>query len=72
MQELAYWSTGWSADCPECSTDGPRDGCIEFSWVPCDVCGSRLGGARYIIHAREGGPSGPLVHMEVCLDCIPA
>ena len=38
-----------------------------FSWQDCDVCGSRLGGDRYVMH---GYYKDDLIHLDVCTDCI--
>ena len=37
--------------CEDWDTDQHREGCEhdEFSWDPCDTCGSRLGGERHAV-----------------------
>lgn len=50
----------------------------EFSWCPCGVCGSRLGGDRYVWHwvhvIPSGNPNVPIrdLHHEsdMCTDCV--
>jgi len=54
-------------DCPLCEGAGE---CDEggFSWRPCELCGSQLGGDRYAAHGysdRHG-----IVHYDVCVDCV--
>jgi hypothetical protein len=39
-----------------------------FSWEPCEVCGSKLGGDRYPIHSVDA--NGDILHWEACLDCV--
>jgi hypothetical protein len=35
-----------------------------FSWRPCELCGSTLGGDRFIAHTGRGD------HLEICADCL--
>ena len=38
----------------------------EFSWQPCDSCGSTLGGDR---HPAHGLIDNELAHFKICIDC---
>lgn len=48
----------------------------EFSWTPCDCCGSRLGGERYEVKAvywnkrAPGNISVMRGTFWVCVDCL--
>lgn len=63
-----------SGTCPECAGIHPdASGDIEFSWNPCDICKSPLGGARYILHEVwrvSGTRKQEIIHLEVCIDCF--
>lgn len=57
----------------ECETAGEG----HFSWLPCDGCGSGLGGQRFPLHgvvadtmdeAREADKE--ITHFDVCVDCL--
>jgi hypothetical protein len=40
-----------------------------FSWFPCGICGSRLGGDRESWHAL--GSDGEILHFDdACVDCV--
>ena len=64
-------------DCPACDGMGSRDYVDGdevgegpepgFSWSPCEICGSSLGGDRHAFHALS---SGELVHLDGCTDCV--
>lgn len=43
-----------------------------FSWSPCDICGSSLGGDREVWHFRMGvAPYDYIHHGEgICVDCV--
>lgn len=46
-----------------------------FSWRPCELCGSPLGGTRYPAHALIPNEDGSLkkaemVHLACCYDCL--
>ncbi len=51
----------------ESIVDDPR-----FSRVPCECCGSRLAGHRFVSHglASDRMCSCAIVHFEVCVDCV--
>jgi len=40
----------------------------EFSWQPCELCHSTLGGQRYAAHALDSNDE--LIHLEICVDCV--
>jgi len=40
---------------------------FHFSKGPCEVCGYKLKGIRYVIHGKR--KDGELVHLEVCFYC---
>lgn len=52
------------------------DGDSHFSWSPCDICGSSLGGDREIWHAIAGAPGEKLAGRSIehfdnaCTDCV--
>jgi len=75
-------STGPCPGCPQCASyagmgeeehrEAWEAGKIEsepyFSWSPCDVCGSPLGGDREDLHYVS---EGEIYHGgEVCVDCM--
>lgn len=39
-----------------------------FSWRECEICGSLLGGSRYLFHARDD--EGDLYHFIGCIECF--
>ncbi len=43
-----------------------------FSRSPCEVCGSGLGGDRYVAHAVEQRfePHNVILHFDICGDCV--
>lgn len=42
-----------------------------FSWTPCDLCGSHLGGDRHAAHFFiDDDPQKDIIHIEVCIDCL--
>lgn len=80
---LTFMSTGLCAGCEVCRQNHRYQSlddfdvdissgvvCDEpsFSWQPCELCGSTLGGDRYSGHGRE--PNDNIVHVEICLDCL--
>ena len=70
-QLMEYFSTGCCNDCVRCQESCVSDGDevhVEpyFSWSPCPVCGSTLGGDR---HAAHYIAEGDLNHLDVCTDC---
>lgn len=48
-----------------------RDGYNEFSFAPCDHCGTHLGGARYEATALPENPAEnrDYIALEICSDC---
>lgn len=83
-------STGECPGCPQCAEyhdmtpdehyaawhDGKVDD-VEgsFSWSPCGICGSSLGGDRYVWHwisgGDEHGKGGDIQHEhDACEDCV--
>ena len=40
-----------------------------FSWAPCDVCGSMLGGDREIAQAVVEGTANHIIELSICTDC---
>ena len=83
LGSLKFESTGFCCGCPECrdnhsiedeATDRElwENGSIEdeghFSWEPCELCGSHLGGDRYAAHAVD--KDDEIVHFDVCVDCV--
>jgi len=59
-----FVSVGWCEVCDHCPEDEDEG---FFSWSPCDVCGSGLGGNRYAGHMLV---DGKLCHIDVCVDCV--
>lgn len=55
---------------------GKVDSEASFSWSPCDICGSSLGGDREIWHAIMGQPGEDLKGRSIehlnscCTDCV--
>ena len=52
------------------SGDSPDEG--GFSWSDCGICGSTLGGDRYVYHYLDPrGPDGRIYHeTDGCVDCL--
>ena len=73
LDGVTYFSTGGAGGCPGCDTEDQDEYIVDgadlsfFSWSPCEVCGSHLGGDRYPAH---GYLDDELVHFDICLDCI--
>ena len=71
-----YWSSGYCPGCPECEdsygTIDDREDYPDidssFSWKPCEICGSHLGGNRYPCHAIDDNDD--IVHFSACPDCM--
>ena len=56
-------STGLCLGCSECA-----DAEAHFSWRPCGICDSRLGGDREVWHAIV---DGEIQHYDdACVDCV--
>ena len=62
-------STGFCPECKECADDsGYEDLGRYFSWANCEICGTGLGGDRYIGHYVN--EDNEIVHFDsVCVDC---
>ena len=83
LEGLRAESSGFLAECDECR-DNHDFCCVHsakaaveagdslsegsFSWEPCDICGSHLGGDRFSAHALDD--DGQIIHLEVCTDCV--
>lgn len=72
MAGYITFSVGCSAGCEECGED---DGCQEFSWASCDLCGSGLAGSRAPAHGtlrsgREEDGIWTVIHYDICHDCV--
>ena len=70
---------GLLPDCDTCDIECTgREGCEPggvcycdepwFSWSPCDVCGSTLGGDREVGHGID--KNGDFMHLHACTDCV--
>lgn len=70
--DLKFVSTGGTEECPECIEAGytERHGDEgSFYWTPCGICGSPLGGDRYIWHWID--EDGAMMHEDsACTDCV--
>ena len=80
--ELKHFSSGPCGSCPACQdsygldqeelTEGIQEGSIidegGFSWQPCELCGSTLGGNRYAAHYRDD--NNDIIHLDICADCM--
>lgn len=65
-EELAEQASRSAFDEDWCNGDAPSES--HFSWWPCDICGSRLGGDREVWHYVA---DGKLRHgAGACVDCI--
>jgi hypothetical protein len=65
LKGLEAVSTG---NCPGCNECSDANGDPYFSWSPCEICGSRLGGDRESWHALM---DNKLIHCEnACVDCV--
>jgi len=76
LEGIDALSAGACPGCAECGLPGDvSDHNIElagephFSWAPCEICGSRLGGDRYPIHGVVAA-TGLVCHMTGCADCM--
>jgi hypothetical protein len=61
-EEISFLSTGTAEVC------GGQDADPWFSWHPCDMCNSALGGNREYLYARD--LHGDIVQFEICEDCV--
>lgn len=77
---LEYLSSGYCPGCRECEEqyglceEGENYPEVEpsFSWRPCEICNSHLGGDRYPVHGCiDSAEDGVItVHLEACVDCV--
>jgi hypothetical protein len=80
---MEFFSTGLCPGCAQCASNysmdadefaaawdaGKIEGETHFSWQPCEVCGSTLGGDREPGHYRDRNDK--ICHLDgVCVDCI--
>ena len=79
LKGLEAPSVGMSPGCPQCEELRIGDELIDegsFSWSGCGICGSSLGGDRYVWHwlepHREEGRTEAELHHEddACADCV--
>lgn len=68
-------SSGQCPGCEECVESGETYDEASFSWCQCGICGSTLGGDRYVWHWINGGDQygkgGEIVHeSDMCVDCL--
>lgn len=81
-KDMEYLSFGINGECPECASDWDmeqddfrqevQNGNVfdegSFSSCQCGLCGSRLGGQRYVYHWMM---NGELCHDDdACEDCL--
>ncbi len=66
LEQLTFLSTS----CDEDGTPEDEGGNIDpwFSWSPCEMCGSHLGGDREYLRARA--LDDEIVTFEICEDCV--
>jgi len=70
-QRLEGFACVSNGACPSCEACGYEQAVApHFSWLPCDACGSVLGGTRYPAHGRVGGLDGRIIHLEICENCL--
>jgi len=74
--EFEILSPGARPGCTECGLEDCNPDDIEriqlaeepgFSWSPCDLCGSSLGGDRHPAHGVIGDE---IFHLDICTDCL--
>ena len=82
MRGLVAISTGPRPGCPSCLKEYGDVEAIEraetwFSWSPCEICESTLGGDRCEWHALEAGEIADprniwpeVIHGTCCMDCM--
>lgn len=76
LKGLKHISTGSCPGCTDCGLPS-EPSTLEcdlanepsFSSMPCEICGSTLGGNRYPIHAVNPD-SDTVVHLNGCVDCM--
>ena len=66
LEGLSHFSAGVAENCDECPATCDF---TYFSWSPCDLCGSNLGGMRYPAHAIDK-ETKELYHFDICTDCL--
>lgn len=78
MEDISHFSSGSAIrSCRQCvqseydaeAFQGEDTRQIEpyFSWSPCEICGSTLGGDREACH---GIYNGSMIHIVACADCV--
>ena len=65
--DYSYWSSGYCDECDECGDNTESE--PWFSWQPCELCGSTLGGDRFPAHAKDNADD-VIYHFEICVDCL--
>jgi len=88
LKGLTAFSTGICPGCVQCQdqydmSEGDLDVAVsegrifdegEFSWYPCEVCGTTEAGQRYVAHALssevEDSEDAAVIHMIICEDCL--
>lgn len=83
LNELTFVSTGICPGCHECMreygyiTESVFEQAVSeevvldegsFSWSPCEVCNTSLGGNSYLAHGFDKDDN--LIHFRVCIDCF--
>lgn len=74
--DYRFWSSGYCPGCPECERnygaieEGENYPEVEgnFSWRPCEICGSHLCDDGYPAHCVDN--DGEILHWEICTDCV--
>ena len=78
LSGLIHVSTGPCPNCADCGLEDVEDMNCEkyelageggFSWSPCEICNSPLGGNRYPVHAVNPDDDS-VVHMTGCANCV--
>lgn len=82
MEGVKFFSLGACPGCADCGLEDVEDmddpayedceGQTDFTWSPCECCGSSLGGTRYWAHGFVTLDNGKevLCHFELCYDCF--
>ena len=82
LEGLSFVSSGICCGCPDCqdaynmSGEELDEACSNgevfdegsFSRSGCEICGSHLGGDRFIFHARLKDDT--IIHFDGCVDCL--
>lgn len=70
LEGCEYVSVGGCPGCKDCGIPEDSDNYVDeayFSWSPCEICGSHLGGHRHAWHCVI---DGKIVHGSCCTDCM--